>query len=98
MPLPVNSVPGLAFICSMCVHMATAADKGFDACDEGGCGGPHLGLTFPKYKGPLESAKFTYCFRCGEIADQRMEVDSRGSLGICQSCSKKFLDMEDKVS
>jgi hypothetical protein len=90
--LPVNGVPGLAFICRMCTHMAGAVSKGLSACGKAGCGGFSVGRAFPFYAGPLESVKLDYCHRCGDESTQVIEIEGTHRLGVCAACLQKILD------
>lgn len=92
--LPVR-IPGLAFICSMCEHMAEARDKGLQECGMRECGGIPVGRAFPLYKGPLEKVRLEYCHRCGRESTQILDVNKNGRLGICEDCLKKLLDNEE---
>jgi len=90
--LPVKSVPGLAFICQMCEHMAGAVNKGLEDCGQPGCGGITQGRAFPLYKGPLQRVWTDFCHRCGQDSTQVIEIGDGGRLGICVDCLKNLLD------
>jgi hypothetical protein len=84
MGLPVQIV-NLAFICSMCEHMAEAFDQGLQDCCHPECGGLPVGRTFPSYKGPLEKVRLEYCHRCGRDSTKILGISGGGRLGVCQN-------------
>lgn len=87
---------GLNFVCSSCEHWHNA--KGKNAIIQCGqqCGGPSVGLSFPKYKGPFENVLSEYCFICGKKADGAIHMKD-GLLGFCKNIGPNKETCFDKM-
>ena len=94
--IPVLVRNGLSFICANCENFWWSYEKKLDKCrvhyigDR--CGGPLVGMAFPKYKGPLIAAMSSFCFVCGNAAELSVSIGKVKCLGVC----KKHSEMIDK--
>lgn len=77
---------GLSAVCAWCNRYWEAKDRMGGAafqCGVHGCGGPSVGMAFPKYTGPRPN-KATYCFVCGGDPAGAVEFHRTGGmLGFC---------------
>jgi hypothetical protein len=87
---------GLNFVCSSCEHWHNAKGKGIIVQCGQQCGGPSVGLGFPKYKGPFENVLSEYCFICGRNADGSVKIGDR-LLGFCKNVGPNKETCLDKI-
>jgi len=86
---------GLAAICAWCEHYWVASDQmpeDHSGCVKPQCGGPASHRAFPLYKGPWRP-KEKFCFLCGKGADEMVDIQNSGSIGVCEEHVSKLKEL-----
>jgi len=88
---------GLSFVCASCEHWHNAKSKKHKTVECGqNCGGPLVGMGFPKYKGPFENSLSKYCFICGRDSCASIEINNR-FIGVCNNVGTEGKTCIDKL-